>query len=89
MLNGLLDKWRNKKYINKEILLELKNISKEIQNAKYKSVNNILRIKTEDEDLYFVIPNISCVSGIQERTFNEKTLYIIEIYTQEIQYKFL
>ena len=47
-------------------------------------LNSILRIKTKNaNDLYFVIPNICCVSDIQEENFSENKNYIIDIYTQQ------
>lgn len=46
-------------------------------------VGHTLKIKNKEDDLYFIIPNISCVSGIQKKPLiDDENLYTFEIYTQ-------
>ena len=50
---------------------------------KKKAISSILKVKTKDGNLYFVIPNISCVSDVQEDFVNDEEIYTIEIYTSQ------
>lgn len=56
---------------------------KKTQEKEIEPISSILKIKTAEENLFFIIPNISCISDIQENDFEEWKTYMFEIYTRD------